>query len=411
VPEQPPRGTPEHEQYEALCALAAGGLLEGTEFVDFQAHLKECNQCRSDYQELSCLVARDLPQAQGTLRQKLMEMRTTPLPDSRQRFLRRARAEGVVFSPEVHTPARSTSWYFRPVTMLAPVAVFVVIAFSLAVYRFHEMPDTGRAKDAAATQQIAELKRENSALTASLSKLNESLAAGQRQIQSLRAQLETENLRRKNEPAGGQGERSSSRNAQLLEESRNQEKLLAEARDEAARSSQLRVNDEASTVEQQARITELTNKLRIASSTLDQERQLAAAGNDVRELIAARQLHVIDVHDIDHGNPIQAFGRVFLIEGKSLTFYAFDLIEDRVVNAKRSFEVWVVPEAGKNSARSLGFLHADAKAQGRWVLKVENPELVKEINSIFVTVEPAGGGKQPSGQKMLYAYLDEANHP
>ena len=44
------------------------------------------------------------------------------------------------------------------------------------------------------------------------------------------------------------------------------------------------------------------------------------------------------------------------------------------------------------------------------MLRVENPELVKEINSVFVTVEPAGG-KQPSGQKMLYAYLGEANHP
>jgi hypothetical protein len=198
----------------------------------------------------------------------------------------------------------------------------------------------------------------------------------------------------------------------LLEESRNQEKLLAEARDEAARSSQLRVNDEASTVEQQARITELTNKLRIASATLDQERQLAVAGKDIRELMASRQLHVIDVRDTDpNGNPDQAFGRVFLTEGKSLTFYAFDLNEHRVVNAKRSFQVWAVPQAEKNSARSLGFMHVDAKAQGRWVLRVENPELVKEISSVFITVEPAAGGKQPSGQKMLYADLGAANHP
>jgi hypothetical protein len=165
-------------------------------------------------------------------------------------------------------------------------------------------------------------------------------------------------------------------------------------------------------VEQQARITELTNKLRIASATLDQERQLAAAGKDVRELMASRQLHVIDVRDTDpNGNLSPAFGRVFLTEGKSLTFYAFDLNEDRVLNAKRSFQVWAVPEAGKNSPRSLGFLHMDAKAQGRWVLKVDNPELVKEIGSVFVTIEPSAGGKQPSGEKMLYAYLGEANHP
>ena len=44
------------------------------------------------------------------------------------------------------------------------------------------------------------------------------------------------------------------------------------------------------------------------------------------------------------------------------------------------------------------------------MLKVDNPELVKNISSVFVTVEAAAGDKQPSGQKMLYAYLGEANH-
>jgi hypothetical protein len=102
---------------------------------------------------------------------------------------------------------------------------------------------------------------------------------------------------------------------------------------------------------------------------------------------------------------------VFLTEGKSLTFYAFDLNQETAVTAKNGFQVWAVPEAGMSSARSLGFLHVDAKAQGRWVLKVDSPELVKEIGSVFVTVEPSAGGKQPSGQKMLYAYLGEANHP
>jgi hypothetical protein len=42
---------------------------------------------------------------------------------------------------------------------------------------------------------------------------------------------------------------------------------------------------------------------------------------------------------------------------------------------------------------------------------VDNPELVKAINSVFVTVEPAAGIKQPSGQKLLYAYLGAPNHP
>jgi hypothetical protein len=405
-------GIQEHEHYEVLCALAAGGLMESGEIVDFQTHLKDCGECRADYEELSTLVTCVLPQAQRSFQQKLAEMRAKPLPDSRQRFLRRARAAGVVFSREVEAPTRSSPWYFHPVAMLASVAGLVLVAVSLSIYHFREVPRIERATAAAAAQQITELKRENSALAASLSRLSESVAAGQREIKDLRLQLGTESLRRNREQPGREVAQSASQTAPLLEESRNQEKLLAEARDEAARSSQLRLNDEASMVEQQARITELTNKLRIASATLDQERQLVAAGSDIRELMAARQLHVIDVRDTDpNGKPSSAFGRVFLTEGKSLTFYAFDLNEGRVESATRSFQVWAGLEAGTKSARSLGFLHVDAKAQGRWVLKVENPQLVKAINSVFLTVEPAAGGKQPSGQKMLYAYLGDANHP
>jgi hypothetical protein len=417
VPEQWMTGMTEHDQYEALCALAAGGLLDGKEFVDFHTHLKECSGCRSDYEELSGLVTRELPQAQGGFRQKLGEMRAQPLRDSRQRFLRRARAEGVVFSQPVDTTTRSAAWYFRPVSLLGPVAALVLVAISLTAYHIRGAPGAAQSGGVAAAQQIAELKRQNSALTSSLSQSNQTLALQQRDIQNLRAQLAdaatiAENMRRNSEQSRGVASRSSSQNAQLLDEARNQEKLLTEARDEAARNSQLRINDEASLVEQQTRITELTNKLRVASATLDMERQLVAAGKDLPELMAARQLHVIDVGDTDaSGNPRKAFGRVFLTEGNALTFYAFDLNEDRELNARHGFEVWAVPGAGKNSPRSLGFLHVDAKAQGRWVLKVENPELVKAISSIFVTAEPATGGKQPDGRKMLWAYLGEPNHP
>src|SRR5580704_10156062 len=160
-------------------------------------------------------------------------MRARPLPYSRQRFLRRARAEGVVFSREIETSSRSGPWYFGPATMLAPIAAVVVVAVCLTVYHFRATPDTARTKDAAHAQQIAELERENSALTASLSRLNESVVASQREIKNLRSQLDADNLLRHSEQAG-EAVRSSSHDAQLLEESRNQEKLLAEARDEAA---------------------------------------------------------------------------------------------------------------------------------------------------------------------------------
>jgi hypothetical protein len=403
----------DHSHFEELAALKAGGFLSNEELSELLEHTKTCVECRQAEEEFNRLVGSGLPLTVSPAREFVDRVKTRPDSGIHSRFLQRARLEGVVFSPSVEHSSRH---HGRRVSFLvaAATALATVIVVS-ALYGIYRRPASRESMQA--EQQVDQLKRENAALASSLSQSNGSVAAQQRENQNLRAQLanlaaNAENLRHNSEQARGEAERSSSRNVQLLDEARNQEKLLAEARDEAARSSQLRINNEASLVEQLARITELTDELRIASATLDQERQLAAAGKDVRELMASRQLHVIDVRDTDpNGNHSPAFGRVFLTEGKSLTFYAFDLNQDRVVNAKHSFQVWAASEAGKNAARSLGFLHVDAKALGRWVLKVENPELVKQINSVFVTVEPAAGGKQPSGQKMLYAYLGEANHP
>jgi hypothetical protein len=400
----------DHSHFEELAALGAGGFLSDVELMEFREHAKDCVECRRAEEEFRGLVRSVVPLTVSPVREFIDKVKTRPDNGIRGRFLQRARLGGIVFSPEVggtiRHPGRRVGFLVGAATAVA--AAVIAVAFYGAYW--HAVPRESM-------QALEQLKRENAALTASLSKLNESLTASQREIQNLRTELgnaasTAENLRQNGEKARGDAERSSSQNAQLLEESRNQEKLLAEAKDEAARVNQLHLNDEASLVEEEVRITELSDKLRVASATLDMERQLAAAGKDVRELLAARQLHVIDVRDTDpNGNTTKAFGRVFLTEGKSLTFYAFDLNEERVLDAKRTFQVWAVPEASKNSSRSLGFLRVDAKAQGRWVLRVEDPELVKQINSVFVTIAPAAGGKQPNGQKMLYAYLGEANHP
>jgi hypothetical protein len=401
----------DHSHFEELAALEAGGFLSGDELVELREHTKVCAECRQAEQEYSRLAGFGLPLTVSPAREFLDRIKTHPDPGLRPRFLRRVRVEGMAFSPDVE---ESTRHHSRRVGFVFATATALAAVIVMAVFYGYGRPASRESIQA--QQRVDQLKRQNSALTASLSQLSESVAAGQREIQDLRAQLgnataTAENLRRNGEQAKGEAERSSSRSAQLLDEARNQEKLLAEAKDEAARSSQLRINDEASLVEQQARITELSDKLRVASATIDMERQLASSGKDIGELMASRQLHVIDVRDTDpNGDPSPAFGRVFLTEGKSLTFYAFDLNEGQALNANRGFQVWAVPEAGK-SPHSLGFLRADAKGHGRWLLKVDNPALVKEIGSVFVTVEPAAGGKQPSGQKMLYAFLGEANHP
>lgn len=403
----------DHSRFEELPALQAGGFLSNEELLELREHAKDCVECRKAQEEFSGLVRSGLPLTVSPVREFMDLARTWPDSGVKRRFLQRARLEGVAFSPSVDGSIRHPR---RRVGLFVPAATALVTAIVAAVF-FGSYWHPAFQESRQGQQQVEQLKRENSALTASISELNDSLTASQREIQSLRTELgnatsSAENLRRNGDHPRRDAERSSSQNAQLSDEARNQEKLLADARDEAVRVNQLRLNDEASLVEEEVRIAQLSDKLRVASATLDMERQLAAAGKDVRELMASRELHVIDVRDTDpNGNTNKAFGRVFLTEGKSLTFYAFDLNEDRVLDAKRGFQVWAVPEDGKNTSRSLGLLRVDAKAQGRWVLRVDNPELVGKINSVFVTAALAAGDKQPSGQKMLYAYLGQANHP
>lgn len=405
----------DHERFEELAALTAAGLLSEQESAELRDHAKNCPQCLKMEEEFSELVRSGLPLTVGWIREFVDRMRVKANHGMRARFLEVARREGVVFSPEVqgpnpHRPKR-LSGVLAVVT--AAAVVLLVGVYGKAIYRRAVL----QQGDAQSPQQIEQLRQQNASLNETLSQLNQGFAAQQREIQNLRAQLGTatkraESPRPDNEQARGGTPTTSSQNPQFLAELANRDKQLAQAQSEIGRINQVRADDEASLTAQQIQIAELTDQLRIASATLDLERQLVTAGKDIRELLVARQLHVIDVRDTDaNGKPSKAFGRIFVTEGKSLTFYAFDLNEDRAIDARHRFEVWGSQQARGSPVQKLGFLYVDDKSQRRWALKVNDSQLVKEVDSVFVTVEPAAGAPKPSGQALLYAYLGQPNHP
>jgi hypothetical protein len=404
----------DHERYEELAALSASGLLSGPENKEFRDHAKVCPDCREVEEEFVELVHSGLPLTESPMQEFWQRVSTKPDHAARERFLQRARREGVSFSADVQrTSPQRADRFGAIVAATATLAAIVLLAvYGSGIYQRFTIQGTARSND-----QLQQLQQQNSDLNATLTQLNESLAARQREIQSLRSQLGTANrtadsLRQQNDQAKSEAERSSSRNVPLAAELQNREQQLATARKEIERINQLHVDDDATVTAQQVQIAELSDQLRIASATLDLERQLNAAGKDIRELLTARQLHVIDVRDTDaNGEPSKAFGRVFVTEGKSLTFYAFDLNEQRPIDAKHRFEVWGTKQAKAGPARNLGFLYVDDKAQRRWTLKVNDPQLVKEVDSVFVTVEPAGGARAPSGHELLYVSLGQDNHP
>src|SRR5260370_32031432 len=99
---------------------------------------------------------------------------------------------------------------------------------------------------------------------------------------------------------------------------------------------------------------------------LDRERQLFVHSKDVTELMAARNLHVVDVVDTDpRGKTRPAFGRVFFAENKVLEFYAYDLNVGKLQKANYQYRVWAKQEGVHKQVRNLGIYYSDDKQQRR----------------------------------------------
>jgi hypothetical protein len=143
------------------------------------------------------------------------------------------------------------------------------------------------------------------------------------------------------------------------------------------------------------------------------DRELLATDRDIRELMGARNLRITDVFDVtSRGKREKAFGRVFFTAGKSLIFYAFDLNQQKDLKAASVFQAWGQKDDQNLPPRSLGVFYVDNATQNRWVLKFDDEETLRQINAVYVTVEPPGGSTNPSGKRLLYAFLNiPPNHP
>jgi hypothetical protein len=409
----------DHSSYEELAALAAGGHLSDDELASLRRHVDACTRCQSAFADFREIIQLGLPLVESPLRRSINMIKSRPDPGATERFIRRASLEGIVFSPEVKRPAHSGWPRF---SLAAASACGLAVIVTAVLYFSNHLGSPFRQHDQdpmQARQQLDRLTQQNSTLEATIFRLEQTNAEYQREAESLRTQmaaLTSATSHHDNGQTRVDTAQSASRSTKLLEEAeaerKTQEKLQADTRTELAALKKARASDQAAIVADQVRINELSAQLKTARANINMQRQLATGGGDVGNLMGARQLHVIDVRDTDpNGKPSKAFGRLFLTEGKSLVFYAFDLNSDPKSDGKKTYEVWAQQDGKAGSFRSLGFLKADNMMQGRWALKSADPAVLKQISSIFVTVEPQGGAKTPSGQRLLFAHIGEANHP
>jgi hypothetical protein len=402
-----------HEQYEELCALAASGQASADELNDLRSHLEGCPTCRSAAYDFTQISAQGLSQvAAKRLRCEIPSGMT-------QRFVARARSEGIAISRENVAPIAKPRRFgvfatVCAVTTVIMLATFLVIArqksLPIAVSPQHNTPPpvgtpSGDASLQKGQNQDAEIQRK--------------LAAAEADIASLEAAIrkqrgELESLGEVKDSLVSRLSKEEQENANIHADKAQLEARIAGLETDIERSKSDKNASDALVALEENELRNLRNKLATQETALDQQEELAARGSDVRDLVVARNLHIIDVHDRDgDGKSQRAFGRIFYTEGKSLIFYAYDLADPRKVDAKVSFCVWGGRLGAEKPISNLGVFHNDDAKDGRWVLTFDDPNVLAQINSVFVTVESSRRAvKEPGGRRILFAFLgDKPNHP
>lgn len=430
-----------HEQYEELCTLAMIGEVSAAEMQDLRRHLSECADCREQYREFTQFLLPQLSISSGNDASFETGYSAADKKQLRKKFLARAQKRGFTFSqealrgpstvaapamnsiPPTKTPHAPYRWALA--ASMATLLFAAGYATHLALVPRELSPMRGAVRTTAAPRpsqaghdsnpagdSIAQLRATDEADAKTIEALEEKLSGTIAELKKTQDSLRVYEAGQS--ALLGEMSQKNGQIASLQSQAQGNEQSANGLRSQVAQLQQSINNDQAALAVNQLRIRDLNDQLATQTASLDRERQMLAIGRDVRDLMGARNLHIIDVHDANGaGKDRKSFGRAFYTEGKSLIFYAFDLDDKKVMNANYAYKAWGERLGQPASVTSLGVLYVDDKAQRRWLLKVDNPRQLAEINSVFVTLEPRNGnGDKPQGKRILYAFLGgEANHP
>jgi hypothetical protein len=397
-----------------LAAASRADSLSAAERTRLQAHLNTCAECReaAETYDLLCTTGRHLLQSEP------QSAETDVLWDHEQqknRLLARFRAQSA---------EQENTGHSKVVRMLSAAAAAAAILLTSAFlgYQF----DRRQNAVAPSTVDLNELLRSKARLRSDLAQSQERLRASEALIESLTSELarikaSRAQLKSRLVSLGSQIEQRdatietnvkerqalNSQFGQTDTKIRDLEQKLANVQDDRAR-------DLARVAAAEQRTQQLAADFQEKDRTIAQQRQFLESDRDIRDLMGARQLLIADVVDVDHnGQSRGPFGRIFYTKGKSLIFYGFDLDQQAGMRAASVFQAWGHSDADVQRTVSLGIFYLDNETNRRWILKADDPTVLAEIDAVFVTVEPRGASKHPTGKPFLYTYLKKSlpNHP
>jgi hypothetical protein len=398
-----------HEHYEELCAVAASGQASEVELEDLRSHLETCPSCRSMAYDFTEISARGLSALAA-------ERQRSQVPSGMtQRFVARAWSEGIAMSRETASRMPRRNWLVSAAIGAIAAAALIAIVLTFGRPRLSLSPGDHSSNQASLAASGTNSQPPHTPDT----HVREQLASAQAELNALDAKIKAQtgeltSASKAKDTLDSRVADIERENAGLLSGKAQLEGRITQLQEELEQSRSDKNAGDVAMALQNTEIRELRKKVADQTEELGQQQEFTAKAGDVRELVVARNLHIIDVHDRDgDGKSQRAFGRIFYTEGKSLIFYAYDLADPRKVDAKVSFYVWGERLGAEKPIRSLGIFHNDDVSDGRWVLTFDDPHVLAQINSVFVTVESSRKTiKEPGGRKILFAFLgDKPNHP
>ena len=433
--------TEPHDEFLELCAVSTSGQLTEEERKRLQEHLAVCPSCREAIKQYEAVVGHAIP----TIAAEEVPEDLEPGPSWSQE-----RAEAALFEriaqeenpgkaeargTKLDSPnaarrvlpfAGEATW--RHVWTLYAAGIVLAIALGVCVYQIGMRRGTDTAKVAPPPQttpsqssleaQVSDAAHEREIALAQVARRDREIADLRKQLNRQSADISqmklaqdrlASDLRNKDEGTQSLVQQqaelkqkfdTAQSNAQVLQQ--KLDPLVKQSSQDVARAGQL-----------EAQVKELTRSLHDRDAALDQKDELLAHDRDIRELMGARDLYVAEVYDVARtGETQKPYGRVFYTKGKSLIFYAYDLDQETAVKNASTFQAWGRRGPDREQALSLGIFYEDNASKKRWILKLDDPKMLAQIDAVFVTVEPHGGSHKPSGKPLLFAYLKaDPNHP
>lgn len=324
---------PKHEYFEKLCSLAPLGKISPEELAELEQHLRHCDSCRAvraDFESIAGALVFRAPIQQQPARRFLGIFSSRD--KSEERFLAKARERGIL-PPEREVSSGQPGSVWGPLLRhyrLALVSFLLLFVVGVLAYHMRE----SNARIAAGTKENVQLHSENKALREHVAELSTILSdaeqveaelattrreysAAQSHVHELKQQLERVSTDAESLQASVDLEKNSK--SVLQQELQQAQERVAELAGELDRLRGRQRAEATLLTAQRAEIDAFSDRQKENQQRLDRAEWLLMADRDIRDLMAARNLHIIDVFDADSGGRRKPpFGRIFYTEGKLL---------------------------------------------------------------------------------------------